>query len=112
MAFSSTYDTLYRWARSATSSIRDSRFLPSAIEDAQDDGESLVYRLREWPDLAPAHRTAPVYQALSLMSTRPVNRSWFVKHSRMKAQQIDRLLGTLLAQGAVEVVDVSAFRPA
>ena len=112
MAFSSAYDTLYRWARTATSSIRDSRFLPSAIEDAHEDGEALVYRLRQWPDLAPAHRTAPVYRALSLMSTRPVNRNWFVKHSRMKAQQIDRLLGTLLAQGAVEVVDASAFRAA
>ena len=107
MAFSSAYDTLYRWAR--RTSIGDLRFLPSAVEDAQLEGDSLVYRLRQWPDLAPVHRTAAVYKALSLMSTRPVNRRWFVKHSRMKARQIDGLLDTLLAQGVVEVVDVSDF---
>jgi hypothetical protein len=109
MAFSSAYDTLYRWARSTTASLRDSRFLPSAIEEAQSEGDALVYRLRQWPDLAPANRTADIYKALSLMSVRPVNRSWFVNHSRMKAAQIDRLLATLMAQGAVEVVDVSAY---
>lgn len=109
MAFSSAYDTLYRWARKTSTSFGDLRFLPSAVPEPQPASAGLVYRLRQWPDLAPAHRTAAVYKALSLMSNRPVNRSWFVKHSRMKARQIDGLLGTLLAQGAVEVVDTSSF---
>lgn len=112
MALSSTYDTLYRWARSATTSFGDLPFLPSAAKEAPAGTDSLVYRLRQWPDLAPVHRTAPIYRALSLMSTRPVNRNWFVKHSRMKAVQIDSLLQILLAQNAVEVVDASAFRAA
>jgi hypothetical protein len=50
-----------------------------------------------------------VYRALSLMSTRPVNRGWFLRHSRMKAQELDRLLGRLVAQGAVEIVDISRY---
>ncbi|MEJ6022146.1 hypothetical protein [Ramlibacter sp. PS4R-6] len=109
MAFSSAYDTLYRWARKTSTSLGDLRFLPSAVEEAACEGDTLVYRLRQWPNLPPVHRTAAVYKALSLMSNRPVSRNWFVRHSRMKAQQIDRLLNSLLAQGAVEVVDVSAF---
>lgn len=110
MAFSSAYDTLYRWARKTSSTFGDLRFLPSGVEEAHCEGGSLVYRLRHWPELPQSQRTATVFKALSLMSTRPVNRSWFLRHSRMKPHQIDRLLEILLAQGAVEVVDVSAFR--
>lgn len=112
MAFSSAYDTLYRWARKTSSSFGDLRFLPSGVEEAHSAGDALVYRLRHWPELPQSQRTAPVYKALSLMSTRPVNRNWFVRHSRMKPQQLDRLFEILLAQGAVEVVDVSAFADA
>ena len=108
MAFASAYDTLYRWARKTTS-FGDLRFLPSAVEEAQSDAGSHVYRLRHWPDLPQSQRIAPVYKALSLMSTRPVNREWFVKHGRMKPLQVQRLIDMLLAQGAVEVVDVSGF---
>jgi hypothetical protein len=53
-----------------------------------------------------------VYRALSLMSTRPVNRGWFLRHSRMKAKELDSLLGRLVSQGAVEVVDVSRYATA
>ena len=111
MAFASTYDTLYRWAR-RTTLLGDLRFLPSAIEEAQAENGSQVYRLRHWPELPQSQRIACVYKALSLMSTRPVSREWFLKHSRMKAAQVDRLIDILVAQGAVEVVDVSAFAPA
>jgi hypothetical protein len=43
------------------------------------------------------------------MSNRPVNRAWFLKHSRMKAKQLDHLLDGLVAQGAVEVFDAASF---
>jgi hypothetical protein len=105
----SAYDTLFRWARKTTTSFADLCFTVSLHEDAHAAGEGLVYRLKHWPDLLPAQRTADVYRALSLMSNRPVNRAWFLKHSRMKAAQLDRLLERLVAQGAVEVVDVASF---
>lgn len=110
MAFSA-YDTLYRWARRTTSSFfADLRFVPSAVDEAHDATDSLVYRLRHWPDLPARHRTADVYRALSLMSNRPVNRAWFIRHAHLDPVQLDRLLASLLAQGAIEVVDVSTFR--
>jgi len=99
---SSAYDTLYRWARGTTPG-----------EATRNGGEALVYRLRHWPELPPVHRTADVYRALSLMSNRPVNRGWFLRHSRIKARELDRLLDRLVTQGCVDVVDVSNFgRPA
>jgi hypothetical protein len=82
------------------------------MDEAQDGGELLVYRLRQWPDLAAKHRTAAIYKALSLMSNRPLNRNWLLRHLPMKAGQVDRLLDLLIAQGAVEVVDASGFKPA
>jgi hypothetical protein len=109
---SSAYDTLYRWARRTTSSFADLCFAPSAQADSTLDGDGLVYRLKEWPELPDAQRTANVYRALSLMSTRPVNRGWFLRHSRMKAKELDSLLGRLVSQGAVEVVDVSRYATA
>jgi hypothetical protein len=106
---SSAYDTLYRWARRTTSSFADLCLSHSSQEQDTTQGDGLVYRLREWPQLPDADRTANVYRALSLMSTRPVNRGWFLRHSRMKARELDRLLGRLVSQGAVEVVDVSGY---
>ncbi len=107
----STYDTLYRWAPRTTTSFAELRFLvsPPQDEDSLPASETLVYRLRHWPELPQRHRTAEVYRALSLMSNRPVNRGWFLRHSRMKARDLDGLLDRLVSQGAVEVVDVSGY---
>jgi hypothetical protein len=90
----SACDTLYKWAR----------------RTAQADGDALVYRLRHWPELQARHRTAEIYKALSLMSNRPVNRGWFLRHSRIKAKELDGLLDRLVMQGAVEIVDVSNYK--
>lgn len=108
---SSAYDTLYKWARRTTTSFAELRFAVSSRpqEEPQDTGEKLVYRLKHWPELPPRHRTAEVYRALSLMSNRPVNRGWFLRHSRLKARELDGLLDRLIAQGAVEVLDVSSY---
>ena len=106
----SAYDTLYKWARRTTTSFTELCSLALPHEDTQPGGDTKVYRLKQWPELPARHRTADVYKALSLMSNRPINRTWFLRHSRMKAKVLDALLDSLVAQGAVEVVDISAFR--
>lgn len=106
----SAYDTLCKWARQTTTSFAELSFLSSSHEHAGEGGDTLVYRLKHWPQLPPRHRTAEVYRALSLMSNRPVNRGWFLRHSRMKPKLLDGLIDGLVAQGAVEIIDVSAFK--
>jgi hypothetical protein len=108
----SVYDTLYNWARRTTSSFGDMKFLPSqrGIElDTDDDG--MIYKLRHWPDLSGAPRTAPVLRALSVMSHRPVNRRWIIATSKLNAAEVDRLLQRLIDEGAVVVVDKTKFVP-
>jgi hypothetical protein len=65
--------------------------------------------LRHGPSLPPSLRTADVLRLLALMSNRPVNRSWMLKHSRVRAERIERLLDLLLQQEAMEVIDTSSF---
>jgi hypothetical protein len=43
------------------------------------------------------------------MSNRPVNRQWILSNSKLRAQDVDRLLARLVAQDAVDVVDGSKF---
>lgn len=107
----SAYDTFFRWARRTTTSFAELRFAPSRPRDESlSPSEALVYRLKYWPELPARHRTAEAYRALSLMSNRPVNRGWFLRHSRMKAKELDRLLDRLVAEGAIEVLDVSGYQ--
>jgi hypothetical protein len=105
----SAYDTLFKWARRTTTSFAELSFLSSLSEDTEQGDDTLVYRLKQWPELPARHRTAEVYRALSLMSNRPVNRGWFLRHSRMKPKVLDGLIDRLVAQGAVEVIDVSTY---
>jgi hypothetical protein len=93
----SVYDTLYDWARG------------TGISPGEPPVDGLVYRLRRWPLLPPAHRTADVFRTLSVMSSRPVNRHWMLRHCKLHAQQLDALLQRLVAQGAIEAVDVSGY---
>ena len=72
----------------------------------------LVYRLRHWPELPENLHTADVLRALSVMSSRPVNRQWILRHSRLKPQVLDRLLARLAESGDLEVLDTSKFRAA
>jgi hypothetical protein len=107
----SVYDTLYSWARRTSTSFAELRFVASEREQLEQDGDGLIYRLRHWPELPASSRTAHVYRTLSMMSTRPVNRHWLLSHSKLPAQQVDRLLQRLVADGAVEVIDTSNFGP-
>ncbi|HEX9718748.1 MAG TPA: hypothetical protein VGA59_03380, partial [Ramlibacter sp.] len=50
-----------------------------------------------------------VFRALSVMSTRPINRHWILAHSKLRAEQVDKLLQRLVEEGAVEVIDGSKF---
>ena len=43
------------------------------------------------------------------MSSRPLNRQWILAHTRIEAPQLEELLRTLVAQGAVEVIDPARF---
>ena len=108
----SVYDTLYKWARKTTTTFADLRVMALHRDelDLQDDG--MIYRLKHWPDLPRTSRTADVYRTLSMMSNRPVNRRWILSHSKLRAEQVDRLLQRLVDDDAVVVVDASNYRSA
>jgi len=105
----SVYDALYSWARKTTTSIGELRFVPSQRDDMENEADDLIYRLKHWPELPAQSRTADVFRALSVMSTRPINRRWILSHSKLRAEQLDQLLMRLIAEGAVEVIDGSKF---
>jgi hypothetical protein len=71
--------------------------------------DNLIFRLRAWPQLPEAGRTAEIYRILSVMSSQPVNREWLESRSRMAPQQLEDLLQTLVAEGALEVIDPARF---
>lgn len=102
---------LATWARRTRTSFGPLVWLASrpaaGAEEEADDG--LVYRLRHWPELPSAARTADVLRLLSVMSHRPVNRRWMIAHSRLEVTRIDTLLQRLVARGDVEVIDVSRY---
>ena len=108
----SVYDTLYLWARKTTTTFAD--FLVSGV-DRDDPADTtpggLIYRLKHWPDLTPRQRTADVLRTLSVMSHRPVNKTWILASSHLTSKQVDVLLERLVEQGAVEVIDAGKFRP-
>lgn len=97
--------TLYEWARKTSTSLGELRFVASQRDESDDNSGSLIYRLRYWPELPIAERTADVFRVLSVMSTRPINRGWILAHSKLRAERLDRLLQRLVGEGAVEVID-------
>lgn len=105
----SVYDTLYNWARRKGASLGEMRFVPSQRDVVDDERDELIYRLKHWPELSGPERTADVFRALSVMSNRPINRRWILANSRLRAEQVDRLLRRLVRDGAVEVIDGSKF---
>jgi hypothetical protein len=69
----------------------------------------LIFRLKAWPQLPEAGRTAEVYRMLSVMSSRPVNRQWLLARCRMAPKQLDTLLMKLAAEGSLEVINPARF---
>jgi hypothetical protein len=105
----SVYGTIYNWARKTSSSLGELRFVPSQRDEPDHVADGLIYRLKFWPELPSRERTADVFRALSVMSTRPINRSWILTHSKLRAEQVDQLLQRLIGEGAVEAIDGAKF---
>lgn len=108
------YDHLRTWARRTTTSFAE---LWTASEPPPPDTQppargELIYRLKHWPDLPPAGKTAEIYRVLSVMSNRPVNRRWILSTCKLAPPQVDALLRWLVRQDAVEVIDTSAYAQA
>jgi hypothetical protein len=82
-----------------------------APQDREPATNEPIFRLRRWPSLPPTMHTAAVLRLLSVMSTRPVNRGWMLRHSGLQAEQIDKLLERLQRNAALEVIDPSGFGP-
>lgn len=103
-------ELISEWARKTGSSFFDPRsgFGHDAGDSAPPD-DDLIYRLRHWPVLPGALRNAEVLKLLSRMSSRPVRRSWILRHTRLGTARLDGLLQRLAAQQALEVIDPSAF---
>ena len=108
---SSVYDTFFSWARRTTTSFAELCFVSSTRGEAESEGDSLIYKLKHWPELPDNRRTANVLRALSVMSHRPVNRRWFAAHSKLHASEVDQLLAHLIGEDAVEVIDGSKYLP-
>jgi len=106
---STVYDSFFNWAKKTTTSFAELRLVSSTRKEAEPEADALIYRLKQWPALPPERRTADVYRALSVMSSRPVNRRWFVNHSKLRAREVDQLLALLIREDAVEVIDGAKY---
>lgn len=104
-----TLTHLARHTRSSLDAFARRAPLPVEAEPGED---GLVYRLKHWPTLPSAIRTADVLRLLSVMSHRAVNRRWIRAHTRLEAAQIESLLRRLVAHGDAEVIDLRGLRPA
>lgn len=110
-------DTISGWTR-RHSSFGDpppdvARSQPAA--NGRPGAGDLIYRLKHWPDVPHSLRTADVLRLLSVMSSRPVRRSWVLANTRLDVQRLDRLLARLTAQDAIDTFDPAALpadRPA
>lgn len=105
----SMYDVLSAWARRTTTSFAELWVQSERGDSVAPAPGERIYRLKHWPSLPAALRTADIYRTLSVMSSRRVNRRWILASSRMKPEQVDQLLQRLVRQGAVEVIDTASF---
>lgn len=107
---SSAYDTLSAWARRTTTTFAELLGGGSEREEREPQADAQrIYRLKNWPHLPNGQKTAAIYRTLSVMSHRPVNRRWILTSSKLRPEQVDRLLSSLIEQGAVEIIDGSKF---
>ena len=84
---------------------------PSGLDDALD---AQAYRLKHWPHIPQRFRTAKVLRACSRMSVGPVTAGWFHAQVGLQPEQVARLLRALVAQDAIECIDLGgrmAARP-
>lgn len=108
----STIDHMRRLMGVAWGGLTGGRFAetrPATFDGGTVPRGDLIYRMKAWPRLPESGRTAEIYRMLSVMSNRPVNRHWLLSRARMDVQQLDALLGRLVEEGALEVIDPSRF---
>ena len=114
------FRSITEWAKRTSTSFGGSRpqfpesAFPETVTAEPDLPGDLIYRLKHWPELPGSLRTAEVLRLVSLMSSRPLRRSWILDRTRMNEQRLDLLLRRLTAQKAVDVLDPSRLpdRPA
>lgn len=104
----SVLDSLQTWALRAVGKVsRDLHEPPCPPE-----GPTLAYRLRAWPQLREAQRTAPVYRLLSVMTVRPVTRQWMLQQSQLPLARIDALISQLAQSGELVCTELRTTAPA
>lgn len=69
-----------------------------------------AYRLRSWPQLPDATRTAAVYRAFSRMSLGPVTLRWFAVRTGLPTRTVEALFDRLVDAGTLEKIDLTRFR--
>jgi hypothetical protein len=67
---------------------------------------SHAFRLKEWPQIPERFRTARVLGACSRMTVGPVTANWLLTHTGLDAAQTSELIATLVAQGALERIEL------
>ena len=103
-------DRVFHWARQFFITLSDP--FPATEVLANGSGEDqLIYRLRRWPKLPSSSMTTDVTRALSVMSTRPVNRRWLLDNINLTTHEVDKMLRRLVEQEAVEVTDAGKYHP-
>jgi hypothetical protein len=83
--------------------------LRSARDRSSTPKADLIYRMKSWPELTDGARTAEIFRILSVMSSQPVNRQWLQARCSLLPEDLDKFLGHLVAQGALEVIDPANF---
>jgi hypothetical protein len=110
----SVVDVFFGWTHKPArifSAFRSGLAPSTPATPVDDTGETLIYRLRYWPQIPSLSKTADIYRTLSVMSNRPVNRRWILNNSSLDARAVDHLLRRLVEQDAVEVIDARRYRP-
>lgn len=107
----SAIDLLSASLRSSLSFLSRLRPGTARARSRESPADLLIYRLKRWPKLRSASMSTDICRALSIMSTRPVNRRWIMKNCGLELHEVDRLLQALVDQDAVEVTDSAKYRP-
>lgn len=102
-------DRLSARIRPRVSALVDLCLPGPALPAAPHPSDHLIYRLKHWPRIPSASRTAEILRTLSVMSHRPVNRRWLMNHSGLAAREVDMLLRRLVEQGAVQITDAGEY---
>lgn len=97
----SRFRPLFWLRRPATSQA--STLVVAVRGDARNEETGPAFRLRNWPPLPGACRTARVFRVLDLMSRQPLSQEWLHSSSGLTPTQVDELILNLVVHRAVDV---------